>query len=38
MAGVSVSGWYMRRSRAMNRKACTTLTISMDTYSEMGMR
>ena len=30
-AGVSLSGWYIARSRPMKTKACTTLTISIDT-------
>jgi hypothetical protein len=37
-AGVSVSAWYIARSRPMKTKACTILTISMDTYRLMGMR
>jgi hypothetical protein len=37
-AGVSVSAWYMSLSRPRNTKACTTLTISMETYRLMGIR
>jgi hypothetical protein len=37
-AGVSVSGWYRLRSLLMNTMDWQILTISMDTYREMGIR
>ena len=37
-AGVSVSAWYMCRSLEMKTMLWVILTISIETYREIGMR